>query len=262
MGDGSGRPAFAELTGCWDGERVLRCAKSLDEPGSSGAFSDQHPVEVRVVNLGDAGSAKEVGEARCASGLAFLCECAHCCMRHLKLPHIANSVSSVQPKNSNQGEIFSARMRALREDCSLSQDALATALGISRNYVSMLELGRKQPSAQLTKAFDAFEESQIRRNRIISEIVEHEDAAVRQRLRDESPADMLSHHSRRSSTPSSVRPLTAPALITSKLTEAEILQSIEVSVMKMREDPNPVMRLGYLNTIRTLVDDMERRLAE
>ncbi len=153
-------------------------------------------------------------------------------------------------------------MRALREECSLSQDALATALGISRNYVSMLELGRKEPSAQLQKAFDAFADSQIRRNRIISEIVEQEDAVVRQRLREEPPAEMLSHHSRRTAASSAPRPQIAPTLIASKLSEAEILRSIEMSVLKMREDSNPVMRLGYLNTIRTLVDDMERRLAE
>lgn len=156
-------------------------------------------------------------------------------------------------------------MRAFREECSLSQSELSSALGISRNYVSMLELGRKEPSAQLRKAFEAYADSQLRRKRLMSEIVEQEDALVRQNLRDESPSDMQLHpastYSRRT-TAGIHRIGTPPVTIASKLNEEELLKSIEMSTQKIRGETNPVMRLGYLNTIRTVLDDLERRLSE
>jgi transcriptional regulator with XRE-family HTH domain len=54
---------------------------------------------------------------------------------------------------------FAERVRAFRGRAKLSQGELAGRLGVSGNYVSMIELGKKLPGATLRKLFDTFEQS-------------------------------------------------------------------------------------------------------
>lgn len=52
------------------------------------------------------------------------------------------------PKN------FSERVRAYRDSEGLSQEELARRLGISSNYISMLERGKRSPSRKIIRLFE------------------------------------------------------------------------------------------------------------
>jgi len=54
-------------------------------------------------------------------------------------------------------------MRAFRERTNLSQQELGERLGVSGNYISMLELGKKNPGPSLQKLFYALEQSPLYR---------------------------------------------------------------------------------------------------
>lgn len=48
------------------------------------------------------------------------------------------------------GEIyFAGRLRALRRDRGLTQEALASACGLDRSYISLIELGKKSPTLRV-----------------------------------------------------------------------------------------------------------------
>ncbi len=47
---------------------------------------------------------------------------------------------------------FGKVLRALREERELTQEALGFEAGISRNYVSLMELGQKSPSLRTLQA--------------------------------------------------------------------------------------------------------------
>ncbi|QTD46346.1 helix-turn-helix domain-containing protein [Ottowia testudinis] len=47
---------------------------------------------------------------------------------------------------------FGKVLRKLREERELTQEALAFEAGISRNYVSLMELGQKSPSLRTLQA--------------------------------------------------------------------------------------------------------------
>jgi transcriptional regulator with XRE-family HTH domain len=54
---------------------------------------------------------------------------------------------------------FAERVREFRGRAKLSQEELGERLGVSGNYVSMIELGKKLPGTTLRKFFEAFEQS-------------------------------------------------------------------------------------------------------
>jgi transcriptional regulator with XRE-family HTH domain len=54
-----------------------------------------------------------------------------------------------------------ARIRDFRKSIRLSQDELGERLGVSGNYISMIELGKKAPGPSLKKLFEAIEQSPI-----------------------------------------------------------------------------------------------------
>lgn len=43
-------------------------------------------------------------------------------------------------------ELFSARLKKLREDMGLTQEELGAAVGLSSEYISLLEAGKRTPS--------------------------------------------------------------------------------------------------------------------
>ena len=47
------------------------------------------------------------------------------------------------------GEAFGRVLRRQRKDSGLSQEQLALDAGVQRNYVSLLELGRNQPTISI-----------------------------------------------------------------------------------------------------------------
>lgn len=47
---------------------------------------------------------------------------------------------------SNPGKAFGIILRELRKKANLTQEQLAFEAGIERNYVSLIELGRNQPT--------------------------------------------------------------------------------------------------------------------
>jgi transcriptional regulator with XRE-family HTH domain len=51
------------------------------------------------------------------------------------------------------------RIRDYRKSIRLSQDELGERLGVSGNYISMIELGKKAPGPSLRKLFEALEQS-------------------------------------------------------------------------------------------------------
>jgi len=55
------------------------------------------------------------------------------------------------------------RVRAFRGRAKLSQDELAERLGVSGNYISMIELGKKSPGTSLRKLFESLEQSPLYR---------------------------------------------------------------------------------------------------
>jgi transcriptional regulator with XRE-family HTH domain len=54
---------------------------------------------------------------------------------------------------------LSERVREFRVRAKLSQEELGELMGVSGNYVSMIELGKKSPGSTLRKLFDIFEQS-------------------------------------------------------------------------------------------------------
>lgn len=54
-----------------------------------------------------------------------------------------------------------ARIRDYRKTVRLSQDELGERLGVSGNYISMIELGKKAPGPSLRKLFEALEQSPV-----------------------------------------------------------------------------------------------------
>jgi len=54
-----------------------------------------------------------------------------------------------------------ARIRDYRKAVRLSQDELGERLGVSGNYISMIELGKKAPGPSLRKLFEALEQSPV-----------------------------------------------------------------------------------------------------
>lgn len=55
------------------------------------------------------------------------------------------------------------RVRAFRGRAKLSQDELGERLGVSGNYISMIELGKKSPGPPLRKLFESLEQSPMYR---------------------------------------------------------------------------------------------------
>lgn len=49
-------------------------------------------------------------------------------------------------KNTSPGEAFGIVLRELRKKAEFTQENLAFEAGIERNYVSLIELGRNQPT--------------------------------------------------------------------------------------------------------------------
>jgi transcriptional regulator with XRE-family HTH domain len=58
---------------------------------------------------------------------------------------------------------FPERVREFRGRAKLSQDDLGERLGVSGNYISMLELGKKAPGPSLRKLFESIEQSPLYR---------------------------------------------------------------------------------------------------
>ena len=56
---------------------------------------------------------------------------------------------------------LSERVREFRGRSKLSQQELAERLGVSGNYLSMIELGKKTPGPSLRKLFESFEQSPL-----------------------------------------------------------------------------------------------------
>ena len=53
------------------------------------------------------------------------------------------------------------RIRDFRRRIRLSQDEFGERLGVSGNYISMIELGKKAPGPSLRKLFEAIEQSPV-----------------------------------------------------------------------------------------------------
>ncbi len=77
-------------------------------------------------------------------------------------------------------EKFSERLRVYRERTGVSQEELADKLGVSRNYVSMMEGGR-EPSESLRKLFEIIETAPDASITIVSEDFSHRLQAWRKR---------------------------------------------------------------------------------
>lgn len=58
---------------------------------------------------------------------------------------------------------FAERVREFRGRAKLSQDELGERLGVSGNYISMIELGKKSPGPSLRKLFESLEQSPLYR---------------------------------------------------------------------------------------------------
>lgn len=60
-------------------------------------------------------------------------------------------------------ELFSYRVRRFREDHHLRQDELASVLGVTARYISMIESGQKEvePSSSLYKLFALLEANKV-----------------------------------------------------------------------------------------------------
>lgn len=58
---------------------------------------------------------------------------------------------------------ISERVREFRGRAKLSQDELGERLGVSGNYISMIELGKKSPGSSLRKLFESLEQSPLYR---------------------------------------------------------------------------------------------------
>lgn len=58
--------------------------------------------------------------------------------------------------------------------------------------------------------------------------------------------------------------LSTPALdaAASRLTEAQLEEILQTSIIRLREETEPILKLGYLTTLRACAADLERRIGE
>lgn len=71
-------------------------------------------------------------------------------------------MSNLRNNKMSKPQKFSERLRSFRERNGLSQEEMAEKLGLSRNYVSMMEGGR-EPSESVTKLFEIMDSSPMYR---------------------------------------------------------------------------------------------------
>ena len=71
---------------------------------------------------------------------------------------LKESITKLYMSQENKLEL-PGRIRDYRKSIRLSQDELGERLGVSGNYISMIELGKKAPGPSLRKLFEAIEQS-------------------------------------------------------------------------------------------------------
>lgn len=71
----------------------------------------------------------------------------------------------VGKQKTSPAEAFGMALRKLRKSSGLSQEELALEAGIQRNFVSLIELGRNQPS--ITTIFKLADALSIRPSKLV-----------------------------------------------------------------------------------------------
>jgi transcriptional regulator with XRE-family HTH domain len=71
----------------------------------------------------------------------------------------------VGKQKNSPAEAFGIALRKLRKSSGLSQEELALEAGIQRNFVSLIELGRNQPS--ITTIFKLADALSIRPSKLV-----------------------------------------------------------------------------------------------
>lgn len=132
-------------------------------------------------------------------------------------------------------------MRAFRKQSGLTQGEFAQQMGISRNYVSMLENGEKTPSEQLRKHFDALHHA---RTQSVAETPPHEYTA-------ESSPEML----RRAPTPPSA---SVPPCLRS-YSDRELLDYLNRIWRRIENEEHPITKLGLLHSAEACVQALRTR---
>jgi hypothetical protein len=92
-----------------------------------------------------------------------------------------------------------------------------------------------------------------------------EDANLSEVAKDQAERERLSQSStvfrpRRPTSPSQVAALNAN-LAATKRPEADLLQVMRTALERIQGEKEPLMRLGYVATMRTVLDELERRLS-
>ena len=127
-------------------------------------------------------------------------------------------------------------MRAFRRRAALSQNQLGELMGVSGNYISMIELGKKLPGLSLRKLFETLEQSPAYR--------------VAPSSSGGGVLKESSFEAAETAPPNSLLPLLSTETLYRNL--AEVTQQLPRS--------DPLQQWRALGSVRELLDEIERRL--
>lgn len=139
--------------------------------------------------------------------------------------------------NQQKNSVIADRVRAFRGQARLSQEELGERLGVSGNYISMIELGKKAPGPSLRKLFESLEQSPAYR-RNPEGVAELRDAAAPR--------------------PTETGRAGANALLALLSTETLIQTFGDVADKLVRGDGHE--RKRAVGSLREMLDEIERRL--
>jgi len=142
--------------------------------------------------------------------------------------------NKVRMSQQNKLEI-AERVREFRVLAKLSQEELAERLGVSGNYISMIELGKKSPGPSLRKLFENLEQSPMYRT----------------------PSEKVSGELKESF---SVSPEAAPANpILAMLSTEALIRNFAEMAEKLSQSDQPKLKQA-VGILREWLDEIERRL--
>ena len=152
--------------------------------------------------------------------------------------------------------------------CGVSNGALARKTIVSPSTVGRWLTGAHPQPSVLMRIADALGirvewlvdgEGEIERNTQLDGDDGLKETQSPNRLRESPPVTRS-----RLAFPQALQPPRTPALnlASAKLTDAELEEILTTSLTRLKEEHIPVLKLGYLATLKACVNDLERRLSE
>ncbi len=93
-----------------------------------------------------------------------------------------------------EGEKINTRIRKLREELKLNQEEFANALGLNRNFISLIEVGKRNPSGRtISSICDRFNVNEEWMQYGTGDIFREDEPTIMQQLQKEFNLDDFSY---------------------------------------------------------------------